>query len=98
MYIVMKAYKNWFLWDDRMWLEKIVLYYMKTKFLQKVIKKYAKLTKYWKEIREEIDYVITKMDILFKEINPSKEIIKRAKEKQIEHFNDVNSNYPYLEY
>jgi len=38
------------------------------------------------------------MDILFKEINPSKEIIKRAKERQVEHFNDVNMNYSQLEY
>jgi hypothetical protein len=38
------------------------------------------------------------MDILFKKINPSKEIILKAKEKQNEHFSDVNKNYPYLEY
>jgi uncharacterized protein YeaO (DUF488 family) len=38
------------------------------------------------------------MDILFKEINPSKEIIKNAKENQIKHFNEVNKNYPHLEY
>ena len=98
MYIVMKAYKNWFLWDDKMWLEKIVLYYMKTKFLQKVIKKYAKLTDLWKEISEEIDYVIEKMDVLFKQINPNREIILLAKKRQIKHFSEVNSNYSYLKY
>ena len=98
MYIVMKAYRDWFLWNDKWWLGKIVLYHIKTKFLQKVIKKYAKLTELWKEISEEIDYVITQMDILFKEINPSKEIIKNAKENQIKHFNEVNKNYPHLEY
>jgi len=94
----MKAYKNWFLWDDKMWLEKIVLYYMKTKFLQKVIKKYAKLTDLWKEISEEIDYVIEKMDVLFKQINPNREIILLAKKRQIKHFSEVNSNYSYLKY
>lgn len=98
MYIVMKAYRDWFLWNDKMWLEKIVLYYIKTKFLQKVIKKYAILTDLWKEISEEIDYVITKMDVLFKEINPSSEIIKRVKERQMQHFSEVNTNYPQLEY
>jgi uncharacterized protein YeaO (DUF488 family) len=38
------------------------------------------------------------MDNLFKEINPSPELIKRAKEKQIEHFKEVNSKYQNLEY
>lgn len=98
MYIIMKAYRDWFLWNDKMWLEKIVLYYMKTKFLQKIIKKYAKLTNLWKEISEEIDFVISKMDILLKELNPSKDIIIKAKKRQIEHFNEVNMNYPNLEY
>jgi len=98
MYMLMKAYKQWMLWNDIHWLEKIVLYYIKTKFLQKVIKKYAKLTDLGKEISEEIDYVIFKMDILFKEINPSKELILMAKDRQVEHFKEVNHNYPYLEY
>ena len=98
MYVLMKAYKNWFLWNNQMWLEKIVLYYFKTKFLQKVIHKYELLTDIWKEISEEIDYVISKMDVLFKEINPNKTLINGAKEKQIEHFKEVNTNYPHLEY
>jgi len=98
MYILMKAYKNWYLWDDINWLKKIILYYIKTKFLQKVIHKYALLTDLWKEISEEIDYVIKEMDILFKEINPNKELILEAKEKQTKHFKEVNKNYPQLEY
>ena len=98
MYVIMKAYKAWALWNDKSWLEKIVLYYMKTKFLQKVIKKYAKLTELWKEISEEIDYVITLMDDLLKELNPPKEIILIAKKAQMQHFAEVNKNYPYLEY
>ena len=98
MYIIMKAYKKWALWNNKWWLEKIVLYYIKTKFLQKVIHKYAKLTQIWKEISDEIDYVITLMDKIFKEINPSKEIILQAKKKQTEHFSEVNKNYPHLEY
>jgi len=98
MFIIMKAYKKWYFWDDINWLEKIVLYHIKTKFLQKVVKKYAKLTKLWNEISEEIDYVILKMDILIKELKPSKEVISRAKIKQKQHFEEVNINYPYLEY
>lgn len=98
MYILMKAYRDWYLWNDDFWLEKIVLYHIKTKFLQKVIKKYAKLTKLWIEISEEIDYVIGLMDEILKELNPSKEVINRAREKQIEHFKQVNFKYPHLEY
>jgi len=71
---------------------------MKTKFLQKVIKKYAILTDLGKEIADEIDYVILKMDVLFKEINPSKDIILNAKNAQMYHFSEVNRNYPNLEY
>ncbi len=98
MYIIMKAYKNWLLWVDMHWFEKIVLYYIKTKFLQKIVKKYAKLTKLWQEISDEIDYIITLMDWLIKELNPSKEIIQRSREKQEQHFKEVNSNYSNLEY
>ena len=98
MYIIMKAYVNWDLWDDIWWLEKIVLYYIKTKFLQKVIKKYWKLTEMWKEISEEIDYVIVQMDNLIKKMNISSEMISEAKLRQKEHFNEVNTNYLHLEY
>jgi hypothetical protein len=38
------------------------------------------------------------MDEVFKKINPSQELIVRAKEKQIEHFKEVNLKYSNLEY
>jgi hypothetical protein len=38
------------------------------------------------------------MDILFKQIDPSRNIILKAKEVQIQHFNEVNRKYPQLEY
>lgn len=98
MYIIMKAYYEWFFWENKYWLEKIVLYHIKTKFLQKVIKKYAKLTPLWEEISKEIDFVISNMDILLKKLNPWVDIISRAKDLQIKHFNEVNLNYPYLKY
>lgn len=96
MYIIMKAYKNWFLWNDKSWFEKIILYYLKIKFLQKVIKKYAKFTKIWEEVSLEIDYVISKMDLLIKELKPSSAELLRAKENQQRHFEEVNKKYPYL--
>ncbi len=98
MYIIMKAYLSWALWDDKWWFEKIILFYIKTKFLQKVIKKYALFTDLGKEINEEIDYVVSEMDILFKEMNPSNEMIKTVRERQRIHFQEVNMNYPNLEY
>ncbi|MDD2892126.1 MAG: HEXXH motif-containing putative peptide modification protein [Candidatus Gracilibacteria bacterium] len=98
MYIIMKAYLNGYLGNHKQWFEKIVLYYIKTKFLQKMIKKYAILTELGKEISEEIDYVIKEMDVLIKKLNPSSEVLKRAKERQEQHFQEVNSKYPYLEY
>ncbi len=98
MYIMMKTYVDWIFWNDQWWLEKIVLYYMKVKFLQKVMKKHAKFTKLWNEINDEMDYVVSQMDILFKKLSPSKQIILRAKQRQTQHFLEVNQNYPKLEY
>ena len=98
MYIIMKAYKDWHLWNDRIWFDKIVLYYIKTKFLQKVIKKYAKLTNLWKEISNEIDYVISLMDDLLKQLKPSKQQLLNARKIQEQHFNEINRNYPHLKY
>ena len=98
MYIIMKAYASGVLKNDKIWLDKIVLYYIKTKFLQKVIRKYARLTKIWEEISLEIDYVISLMDNLFKKINPPKETILNAKRQQTIHFTEVNKNYLGLKY
>jgi len=98
IYILMKAYKNWYLWNDIIWFNKIILFYVKTKFLQKIIKKYAILTDLWKNISCEIDYVISQMDILLKELKPTKEQLKEVKNIQFKHFYEVNKNYPYLKY
>ncbi len=97
IYILSEAIKNWYIKDDN-WLEKFVLYTIKTKFLYKVIAKHAKLSEMWQEIFAEVKYVIWLIDENFKQINPSKDIIQRAKERQIQHFNEVNKSYPYLEY
>lgn len=98
IYIIMKAYNDWFIEKEDRILEKIVLYYIKTKILQKIIKKYAILTKIWKEISEEIDYVIFLIDKIFLDINPSKKMIEEAKQKQKEHFKNVYKNYKNLLY
>lgn len=98
IYILMKSYSEWLLWDDNNLYEKILLYYIKTKFLQKIIKKYAKFTKLWEEISLEIDYVIDLMIPLLKSLKPGKDILERVRERQNEHFKLVNQNYPYLRY
>lgn len=98
MYIIMKAYIDWYLWNDKNWYEKIILYYIKTKFLQKMIKKYSILTDLWKEISEEIDFVISKMDECLRKMKPTSEDLKIASERQQQHFREVNLNYPHLEY
>jgi hypothetical protein len=38
------------------------------------------------------------MDDLLKQLKPSSSQIQRAKEIQMQHFKNVNKNYPYLEY
>lgn len=98
MYVIMKAYLNKDIKENNHILDKIVLYYIKTKFLQKVVKKHAILTSIWKDISDEIDEVIKMIDEMIKQINPPSQIIKNAKEKQRLHFAEVNTNYPYLEY
>jgi hypothetical protein len=98
IYMVMKAYDSWLIWDDPHWLDKIVLYHIKNKFLYKVISKYARLTPLGQEVFDEIIYVMWLSDVLFKKINPPQESIERAKQRQMEHFAQVNKNYPHLEY
>gem|GEM_PF-977791 len=63
-----------------------------------MIKKHAQLTPIGKEVSDEIDFVISKMDVLYKEINPPKSVISDAKKLQIEHFKNVNRQFSYLMY
>jgi hypothetical protein len=98
IYMLMKAYKSGVLGDDQHWLDKIVLYYIKNKFMYKVLMKYAKFTQLWQEVFDEAVYVMWLSDQLFKELRPSKESITRAKQRQTEHFMEVNKHYPHLEY
>ena len=72
IYMIMKAYKAWFIWNDNMWLEKIVLYYLKNRITWKVLRKHSKFTELWEEIMQEVEYVMWLCDKLFKKINPSK--------------------------
>lgn len=97
IYVLLKAYKNWLIKDD-FWLEKLTLYYLKNKITYKVIKKHWKLTELWNEILDEITYVLSLTDKMFKEININKSILKRSIDKQKEHFHSVNNLYPILEY
>lgn len=98
IYVLLSSYKRWLLWNDPHLLEKIVLYYMKNKIGIKVLDKYLKATPLWYEILDEIRYVVSLSEKIFKEINPSSEIIKRALEREKQHFSEVDKAYIHLKY
>jgi len=94
----MKAYSQRKINDDGHWLEKIVLYYMKNKFCLKVLQKHWKFSQLWNEILAEIEAVMIMTDDLYKKLKPETEIISNAKDTIVQHFREVNQNYPHLEY
>ena len=98
IYIMMKAYSQRKINDDGHWLEKIVLYYMKNKFCLKVLQKHWKFSQLWNEILAEIEAVMIMTDDLYKKLKPETEIISNAKDTIVQHFREVNQNYPHLEY
>lgn len=98
IYILMKAYTDWYLWVNDIWKEKLVLFYFKTRFLQKVIKKHAHFTDLGKEVSGEIDYVIELMTQQLGLLNIDSHTLKNAQNKAKEHFLEVNHKYPYLCY
>ncbi len=96
IYILSEAIKKGII-DDESWLQKCVLYAIKTKFLYRILFKHAKFSELGKEIFDEIKYVISLIDKNLLEIKPSKEIFYNAKRAQIQHFSEVNGKYPNLE-
>ncbi len=98
VYILMKTYAKKILPLDEIWLEKITLYYIKNKITYKVLKKYGKFTPLWQEILDEMYKVMCMTDKIFTTLWVSKDIILNSKQRQIEHFSEVNKLYPHLEY
>jgi len=47
---------------------------------------------------EEVIEVMRMTDDLYKKVSPDFETVKKAKERMIQHFGEVNKNYPHLEY
>ena len=97
IYILMKAYKNWRIKSEH-WLEKIILYYIKNKITYKVLKKYAKFSELWENIMIEVYYVMRLTDSVFKSLNIDKNIINNAINREKEHFEEVNNNFPNFKY
>lgn len=98
MYIMVKSILSWVIKTNENLDTKIALYYIKTKLLYKVLEKYGIFSEIWKEIFEEIWYVVKLLDIDFKKLNISKMAILEAKKMQDLHFKNVNNNYSYLRY
>lgn len=98
MYIMVKTILNWVIKTSENLDTKLALYYIKTKLLYRVLEKYWKFSEIWKEIFEEIWYVIKLLDSDFKKLNISKSALLEAKKLQDEHFKKVNSSYSYLKY
>ena len=98
IYVLMQALSKWSIQDSWHWKEKIVLYYLKNKFCLRVLKKHWKFSELWTEIMDEIEEVMNMTDSIYKTINIDKTVILNAKNAMVQHFQDVNRNYPQLEY
>ena len=98
IYIILKAYSKWFLWDDIHLLEKLFLYYLKNKISLKVLNKYGNFTILWKEIIEEMFYVMNLTNDLISSINIPQKIKTNANSSLKKHFFQVNKNYSILKY
>lgn len=98
IYILLKAYQKWLLGKNELFFEKLILYYMKTKILQKVVKTYAHFTPLWQEISDEIDYVIWLMTHIVQELAPSKDLLLHLKSIQSHHFQEVIQKFPSLKF
>ena len=98
IYILMKALSKWKISVGWHWEEKIMLYYLKNKISYKVLKKHWKFSDLWNEILDEMYQVMCLTDNIFKTLTFSPDIISHIKNAQAEHFREVNSKYPYLEY
>ena len=97
MYVLAKWYNLWLIKSDII-LDKMALYYLKTKLLYKVLKKYAILTIVWSEILTEIEFCLKLLDIEIRKINLPQSSLENAKNNQNKHFLEVCKNYKYLKY
>ena len=84
MYILAKWYNLWLIKSDII-LDKIALYYLKTKLLYNVLKKYAILTEIWAEIFSEIEFNLKLLDIEIRKINLPQSSLENAKNNQNKH-------------
>jgi hypothetical protein len=98
VYILLRSYSQWLFGNDEFWLEKAILFHFKNKIWMKVLKKYLQATELWLEILAEMEYVIWLSDDLIKKNSPSKELLVRAKQRQQDHFSQVNMRYNFLQY
>jgi hypothetical protein len=96
--ILMKAYIKWQIHDKWLWLEKIVLYYIKNKISINVLKKHWKFTNLWKIILDEIIEVHALTEPLLKQLDINKDHLDEITLYAKSHFQSVNINYPNLLY
>lgn len=98
MYILMKAFLKWQIYDKSLWLEKIVVYYLKNKIWISVLKKHWKFTQLGQEILDEIIEVQSLTEPLFRQLEVSEELLSELKWYVKSHFQWVNMSYPNLIY
>lgn len=98
IYILMGWYLRGLMWESDIWLQKILLYYVKNKISYKVLRKHGKFTPLWEKILEEMKYVMDITDTLSEKITNKSEVLQRVITYEKQHFSEVNLKYPYLEY
>ena len=98
VYVLLSAYEKWYIWNDKSWLEKLLLYHMKNKYAISVLSRYGDFSSIWKEIMQEIKYVIWLSDNIISKLNIDIRLNKNVKEKFKIHLQDVKTKYKWLKY
>lgn len=95
IYTLLRYYKKFEVSDDHL-LEKILTYNIKNNLSLKILNRHAIFTDVGKDIMREVEYVMKLTNILLKEIQVKDELLQRAKEKAVEHFQNVKKIDPMV--
>lgn len=97
IYTLLRYYRKFHVSDNHL-LEKILTYNIKNNLSLKILNRHAYFTEIGKEIMQEVEYVMKLTNQLLKEMNIDESILTHAKQKAVEHFQEVKRNYSFIKH
>lgn len=98
VYVLLQAIEAWYI-QDKGWQEKVILYHIKNKLGYRVLQKYAKTTQIGRKILDDIVAVMQLSDEIIRQSHILSHVDKVfVSQRAKEHFLQVQTNYPYLQY